>query len=59
MTGLALVVVFRLFPVHFDKVDMRQPCPEVTTFFLWSLLLARIGLLRTAGERRLPASGSP
>jgi hypothetical protein len=52
MTGLAIVVLFLLFPDNLLKVSMRQPYPGIITFFLWGLLLARIESLRTAGKRR-------
>ena len=52
MTGLAIVVLFLLFPDNLFKVSMRQPYPGIMTFFLWGMLLARIESLRMAGKGR-------
>ena len=45
MRALSVVVFFLLFVDNFVKVGMRQPYPGIVAFFLWGILLSRLGAL--------------
>ena len=56
LLGLTAVTIFLLIVDNSLKVSLRQPYPGIVTFFLWGVLLARIGSLRTADKRRPPGT---
>lgn len=44
--GLVLVVLFLLLVDNNFKVSLRQPYSGIFTFFLWGVMLARVGVVR-------------
>ena len=51
LVGLTCAVAFLLFADNGIRVGMRQPYSGVITFFLWGVLLTRLGILRQGGTR--------
>lgn len=43
--GTAIAAVYLLLGENMLRVGMRQPYPGIVTFFIWGLLLARLGAL--------------
>ena len=43
LLGAAMASTYLLFGENMLKVGMRQPYPGIVTFFIWGLLLARLG----------------
>lgn len=43
--GLVVATVYLLLGENMLKVGMRQPYPGIVTFFIWGLLIARLGAL--------------
>jgi len=56
LLGLAFVAGFLVLVDNSLKVGMRQPYPGILTFFLWGLLLHRLGELSNPDRRRSDAA---
>ena len=50
--GLCFIVLFIILVDNNFKVNLRQPYPGIFSFFLWGMLLGRLGGARTAPRTR-------
>jgi len=53
---LVVVVLFLVLIDNSMKVGLRQPYPDIITFFLWTVLLSRLARISAAAQARAPVT---